>query len=201
MPLLRALLLVTCLLPALRAEDSSWAPLFARLQANTPLLSTFTEARHYPFRMVPLTLTGELRFAPAHGLSLRYLTPEKFTLIVDDAGLLMRSDRGRERTAPPDHRAQATANALLHLMHFDLAALQQTFDLAGDPAADPWTLQLTPRNPALVETLGNLTVTGRADRVSTIVMAKSPRQYIEITVTSATPRATFSADDLARYFR
>lgn len=202
MPFLRALLLLTCLLPSLRADgDTSWAPLFARLQANAPLLSTFTEARHYPFRRFPLTLTGELRFAPEHGLSLRYLTPDKVTLIVDDSGLLMRDHRGRERVAPPDHRAQATAHALLHLLRFDLAALQQSFDLAGDPAAEPWTLQLTPRDLALVETLGALTVTGRADRVDTIVMTKTPRQYIDITVTSATPRVTFSADDLALHFR
>lgn len=201
---LRSLLLLACLLPALRAantDDATWASRFASLQANAPLLSTFNEARHYPFRRVPLTLTGELRFDPARGLSLRYLTPDKATLIVDESGLLMRDHRGRERVAPPDHRAQATAHALLQLLRFDLAALQQSFELAGDPAAEPWTLQLTPRDPALLETLGTVTVTGHADRVDTIVMAKTPRQYIEITVTSATPRATFSAEDIALHFR
>ena len=204
MKLLRSLLLLACLLPVLRADDAAyatWASRFALLQANAPLLSPFPEARHYPFRRFPLTLTGELRFDPARGLSLRYLTPDKVTLIVDDSGLLMRDHRGRERVAPPDHRAQATARALLQLLSFDLPALEQSFDLAGDPAADPWTLQLTPRDPALLETLGTLAVTGHADRVDTIVMTKTPRQYIEITVTSATPRATFSAEDLALHFR
>lgn len=202
MKFLRPFLLFACLLPALRADPAdAWAPRFARLQANTPLLSTFTEARHYPFRRVPLALTGELRFDPAHGLSLHYLTPETYTLIVDPAGLLMRDERGRERTAPPDHRAQATALALLHLMRFDLAALQQTFDLSGDPTNAPWRLHLIPRDPTLSDTLGTLTVTGQDDRVTTILMAQSPRQFIEITVTSATPRVTFSPADLARFFR
>ncbi len=197
----RTLLLLTCLFTCLRAEDTDWAPLFTRLQANTPLLSTFDEARHYPFRLVPVKLTGELRFDSVHGLSLHYLTPEVMTLIVDKNGLLMRDNHGRERTAPPDHRAQGTANALLQLMGFNLTELEKTFRLEGNPAGDPWTLRLTPIDPELTESLGIITVTGHDDRVATIVMEKSPDRHIDITVTTATPHAVFSVEDLKRYFR
>lgn len=195
----RLLLIFACLLPTLRAQD--WSPLFARLRANAPLLSTFEEERHYPFRLVPVKLSGELRFDDSHGLSLHYLAPEPMTLIVDRQGLLMRDEHRRERVAPADHRAQATAGALLQLMRFDLGELQKSFVLEGDPTAEPWTLTLTPVDPALAEALGVLTVTGRDDRVETIVMRKSAERHVDIQVTSATPRASFSDDDLRRYFR
>lgn len=201
MKTIRLLLLFACLLPALRAADSAWSPLFARLRDNAPLFSTFEEERHYPFRVVPIKLSGELRFVPGRGLSLRYLSPEEFTLIVDDRGLLMRDPRGHERIAPPDHRAKATADALLQLMRFDSDALAKTFLIAGDPAADPWTLLLTPTDAELASSLGVITVTGRADRVETIVMAKSADRRTVINVTSAAPRTVFTDADLQRYFR
>lgn len=209
MKTLRLILLCLCLTPLLALADeqspvfdeAAWTPVFARLREGTPLFSTFNEERHYTFRRVPLALTGELRFIPGRGLSLHYLTPEVATLIVDDRGLLMRDDRGRERVAPSDHRAQGTAHALLQLMRFDLDGLRADFDLSGSPAPEGWTLVLTPRDADLASSLGTITVTGHDDRVSTIVMQKTPRQHIDITVTSATPRTEFTAEDIARYFR
>ncbi len=195
------LLALTSLSPALRAEREDVELIFASLHDNAPLRATFAEARFHPFRAVPIKLSGELRLDPAHGLSLHYVEPEETTLIVDDRGLLMRDARGRERVAPPDHRAQDSTRALLQLMRFDYRALLADFTLQDTYADGGWTFTFTPRDTDLSASLGTISVSGQADRVNTIVMAKSPRQRVEITVTDATPRAEFTADEIARYFR
>ena len=79
-----------------------------------------------------------------------------------------------------------------------LVATQRHGHLA---AVGGWTFTFTPRDTDLSASLGTISVSGQADRVNTIVMAKSPRQRVEITVTDATPRAEFTADEIARYFR
>jgi hypothetical protein len=161
----------------------------------------FEERRYFPFRKTAVVLKGEIRIVPERGLSLRYLEPEKRILIVDTRGLLMRDEEGRERAAPSDGRAQAVTSALVSVLRFDLAALQQSFEVHGRREGAAWTLAFVPRDPALGEMIGNLVVSGMEGRLERIEMIKSATQRIEISISETKEDVIFTGAVLDRFFR
>jgi hypothetical protein len=183
------------------ARDPAWSELFSRLAPNKTRQSTFEERRYFPFRNAPVVLHGEIRIVPELGLSLRYLEPEARVLIVDRKGLLMRDNEGRERAAPADSRAQAATSALVHVLRFDLEALQKEFEVHGHREGDTWTLAFVPRDPALADLLGLLTVGGEKYTLRKIEMIKSPTQRIEILIRDTLEDVLFTGDTLKRFFR
>lgn len=183
------------------AHDPAWRELFARLGPNKTRQSTFEERRYFPFRKTPVVLKGEIRIVPELGLSLRYLEPEPRVLIVDGKGLLMRDDEGRERAAPPDSRAQAATSAMVHVLRFDLDALQRDFAVHGRREGETWSLAFVPRDPAFANLLGNLTVSGEGATLRRIEMIKSPTQRIEINIHDTVEDVLFTGDTIKRFFR
>ena len=183
------------------ANDPAWRGLLAQLAPNKTRQSRFEERRTFPFRKEPVVLTGEIRIVPELGLSLRYLTPEARTLIVDAKGLLMRDDQGRDRAPPNDSRAQAATSALVRVLRFDLAALQKDFAVHGRRDGAAWSLAFVARDPAFVNLLGTLTVSGENGALRTIEMIKSPTQRIEILIRDTVEDVLFTGDTLKRFFR
>ncbi len=183
------------------ANDPAWRELFAQLAPHKTRQSKFEERRFFPFRKEAVVLTGEVRIVPDLGLSLRYLTPEKNTLIADAKGLLMRDDQGRERTPPNDSRAQAATSALVRVLRFDLAGLQKDFAVHGRRDGAGWTLAFVARDPAFTSLLGILTVSGENQNLRTIEMTKSPTQRIEIAIRDTVEDVLFTGDTLKRFFR
>jgi len=183
------------------AHDPAWTELLAKLSASKTRQSQFEERRYFPFRSTPVMLKGEIRIAPEHGLSLRYLEPDRRILIVDDKGLLMRDDEGRQRAAPSDSRAQAVTSAMVSVLRFDLAALQKSFVMYGRRDGSAWMLGFVPRDPALAEMIGTLFVSGEQTRLDRIEMTKSSKQRIEILISGAREDVIFPGDVLERFFR
>lgn len=183
------------------ANDPAWRDLFARLAPNKARQSKFEERRFFPFRKEPTVLTGEVRIVPELGLSLRYLTPEKSTLIADAKGLLIRDDQGRERTPPNDSRAQAATSALVRVLRFDLPALQKDFAVHGQRDGNAWTLTFVSRDPAFTTLLGTLTIRGQGHELRGISIVKSPAQRIEIAIRDTVEDVLFTGDTLRRFFR
>ncbi|HEX2852777.1 MAG TPA: outer membrane lipoprotein carrier protein LolA [Opitutaceae bacterium] len=183
------------------ANAPAWRDLFAHLAARTTRLSAFEERRYFSFRKEAVVLTGEIRIDPELGLSLRYLTPETQTLIIDSKGLLMRDDRGRERAAPDDHRAAMATSTLVNVLRFDLPALQKTFEIRGEREGDAWTLAFSPRDAALAKTLGSLVVRGEKLRLQRIEMQPAEKQRIEIIIGETNEGVIFTSDTLKRFFR
>lgn len=183
------------------AGDPAWRDLFARLAPNRTRQSSFEERRYFPFRKAPVVLRGEIRLVPERGLSLRYLEPEPHVMIVDAQGVLMRGPDGRERTPPNDARAQAASSALVKILRFDVAALQQDFAVYGRREGANWTLAFSPRDATLGNLIGNVLVTGEDGIVSSIEMIKSPAQRIEITLRDTREDLIFTGDTLRRFFR
>ena len=182
-------------------SGSFWVGLLAQLAPNKTRQSRFEERRTFPFRKEPVVLTGEIRIVPELGLSLRYLTPEARTLIVDAKGLLMRDDQGRDRAPPNDSRAQAATSALVRVLRFDLAALQKDFAVHGRRDGAAWSLAFVARDPAFVNLLGTLTVSGENGELRSIDMTKSPTQRIEIIIRATIDDVLFTGDTLKRFFR
>jgi hypothetical protein len=145
-------------------------------------------------------LSGEVRVSARRGLSLRYLAPEERTVILDDHGMLMRGPDG-ERTSPADPRAAAANAAMRHILSFDLAALEQDFDLFGQRDGTAWILALVPRTDALRRSIGRITVAGEAAAIRRILLRRSAKNSIEILIAPPRPSVAFTTDEVAQYFR
>ncbi|MES2696967.1 MAG: outer membrane lipoprotein carrier protein LolA [Verrucomicrobiota bacterium] len=182
-------------------NDPAWRELFTQLSAKKTRQSKFEERRYFPFRKQPTVLQGEIRIVPELGLSLRYLHPEARVLIIDAKGLLMRDDEGRDRAAPNDSRAQAATSAMVHVLRFDIEALQKEFTVHGRRAGEAWSLAFVPRDAGFANMLGTLVVSGEKTALTRIQMIKAANQRIEIAIGETVEDVTFTGDTLRRFFR
>lgn len=182
-------------------HDPVWSELFRALAAPKTRVSRFEERRHFPFREKPIVLTGEIRIIPGRGLSLSYLTPKPQMVIVDEAGVLLRDGRGRQRSAPADSRAQAATAALFSILRFDLPDLARQFVIHGTRAGKKWTLGFVPKDPALAGLMGTVIVAGEARRINRIDLTKSDHQRIEIIILSTMEDVIFGDEVVKRFFR
>lgn len=178
-----------------------WESLLNQLRAKGNITATFTENRYFPFKKIPVVLTGEIRLSREHGLSLHYITPDDRLMIVDDRGVLMRLGSGRSKEGPSDPRALAATDALVQVMRFDLPALSKQFAMyaAGDSAN--WYFAFDPKDEALARTLSRLVVTGQGEQVRRIQMRKSAVQSVEILIGETRENVTFTPDEIKRFFR
>ncbi len=181
--------------------DAAWRLLFERLSAPKTRQSRFEERRFFPFRREPTVLQGEIRMVPELGLSLRYLQPEERLIIVDGKGVLLRDGAGRERAAPDDGRARAATSAMVHVLRFDLPALQREFAVHGRREGELWSLAFVSRDAAFANLLGVLVVSGEKLELRKIEMIKSANQRIEIAIRETTEGVLFTGDTLRRFFR
>lgn len=182
-------------------RDPAWRELIVKLAPSRTRQSRFEERRYFPFRREPVVLQGEVRIVPELGLSLRYVGAESRVMIVDQKGLLMRDEQGRERAAPTDSRAQAATGALVNVLRFDFAALKREFVVHGRRDGDAWTLGFVPRDADIANLIGVLVVSGRQHTLERIEMVKSPTQRIEIAIRDTLEDVIFTGDTLRRYFR
>ena len=181
------------------AHDSGWTALLARLAPVGERAAAFEERRIFPFRRVPLVLTGIARLAPGRGLSLEYLTPRRRIVIADDRGLLVRGESEADRPAPADPRMQAAIGGLSAIFRLDPAELARRFSIEGERSAAGWRLSLVPRDAA--GPFASLAVAGDAAQVREIDLIVSPVQRIEIRLGPPQAATAFTSAELARYFR
>lgn len=182
-------------------NDAAWRPLFTAIAAQGAVHAQFTEHRWFAIRREPTVLTGEMRLSPTLGLSLHYAAPAAATMIIDEQGLLQRSPTGRDRAAPANPRFTGLTAALLPILRFDLAALDQKFTLTAARTGDAWRLDFTPRDPELAKTFGRITVQGEAAAVRRLEFRRDAKQRIEIFVGPAKPNASFTESDVKKFFR
>ncbi|HET7537167.1 MAG TPA: glycosyltransferase [Candidatus Didemnitutus sp.] len=184
----------------LAAGAAEWHDLIDTFAHKPDTAADFAERRYFSVRKEPVALKGEVRVSAARGLSLHYTEPEERTVIIDQAGLLMRGAQG-EKSPPADPRARAVNDALLHVLRFDFAALDQSFEIYGARDGATWQLGLVPRTDELRRALGRLTVKGDASAVQFIEMRRSEKQYVQIEIAAPRPPAPFTAEELKKYFR
>ena len=182
-------------------NDADWQPLLSDLRSKPPLKAVFEERRFFPFRKNPVTLTGEIRLDAERGLSLHYLTPDDRIMVVDSRGGFMIDEKSRRRELPDDPRAQAATRALLNVMRFDLTALDRNFELFGVRDGSVWRFAFVPRPGVLAEVLFPIIVTGEGALLREIEMRKTGSQRVQIIIGETATGVTFSADELARFFR
>jgi outer membrane lipoprotein-sorting protein len=183
------------------AHDPAWQDLFGLLSTPKSRVARFEERRTFPYRKTPVVLKGELRLAPNRGLSLTYLGDKPHVIIVDRKGVLMRDQKGRERTGPADGRAEAATSALFNILSFDLAALAKDFEVHGLRDDQSWALGFAPRDRTLADLIGAVIVNGDHGHLNRIEMAKSDQQRIEILLSETKDDVVFSPEELKKFFR
>ena len=188
--------------PALRLPPAaaSWSDLTGAFAKNGDVTADFTERRHFPFKREPVVLAGEVRVSPARGLSLHYLTPDERTVILDDQGVLIRVAAG-QKAPPADPRAAAANRALLHVLRFDLAGLEQDFELYGRREDGEWELTLVPRTEALQRSVGRITAAGAGPTIRRIEIRRTEKQAIEIEIAPPRAQTPFPAEEVKAFFR
>ncbi|HWL17529.1 MAG TPA: outer membrane lipoprotein carrier protein LolA [Opitutus sp.] len=206
-PLRRWLFLLTATLalqvaaaPLAPPFPPEWKSLFDALSAPIPRFATFEEERSFAFKKQPVVLQGELRQMPGHGVSLTYTEPNRQTVIIDDAGVLMRNEHGRDR-ALPARRTPATVAHLGELLQFDVTTLARNFELAGDRDGERWILALKPLDGAAAEATGAILLRGHRAQIDEIVLSPERGPRIRISITAVRTGQPFAAAELARYFR
>ena len=187
-------------LPPSIATATEWQDLAAEFGRNGDVTANFTESRKFPFKKELLVLSGEVRVSPHRGLSLHYLTPKENTVILDDAGMVLRAPAGQ--TEPPaDPRAAAANQAMLKLLHFDLVGLEKDFVLSGRREGRAWELTLTPRTDELRRSVGRILANGTGPTIRQIEIRRTEKQFILISIEAPRPEVPFTPDEVKKYFR
>ncbi len=183
-------------------SDADWQPLFAALANKGAVVSHFTEQRWFKLRKQPVEVTGEMRLAPEHGLSLHYDRDDR-TVIVDEQGVLLRDARGHRREIRPNAHAPAVSTWLLPILRFDLSALAQAFRLYGAREDGAWRLDFVPRDDgdAAGADAGPITVTGSDEAIAHIELQPKPGLRIAIAIGETRTGVDFSPEELQRFFR
>jgi glycosyltransferase involved in cell wall biosynthesis len=178
----------------------AWSDLIDAFAHHPDITADFTERRFFRFKKEPVELKGEVRVSTKRGLSLHYTAPEERTVILDAQGVFIRAAAG-EKAPLADPRAAAANEALLHILRFDLAALEKDFEPYGQREGAAWSLVLVPRTETLRRSVGRITVVGEAATIRHIEIRRSAKQAIEIAIGPPHASAAFTAEELQRYFR
>ena len=184
----------------LASDAPGWTDLITTFARKPDTTAEFNERRFFPYKKQPVELVGEVRVSATRGLSLHYTAPEERTIILDTQGMLIREAAG-DKALPADPRVRAVNDALLHILRFDFAALENDFEIYGQRTGVAWSLVLVARTEALRRGIGVITVAGEDAVVQRIELRHSAKQYIEILNAPPHPPAAFTADELKRYFR
>jgi len=201
------LLLSTANLPAADETpvlelSASWRARLVTFTAPRALVASFTESRTTPLKKKPVRVEGTVRIMPNRGLSLAYAQTRAPVVILDDKGLLLRHPDGREQSAPAE--AESGLRLLHALFAFDLPLLEKSYELVTTEKPDAtWSLTFTRRPDADTRNTPyeELGLRGDATRLTGIWLAKTQSQKIEIELGVPQFDPTFTAEELARYFR
>jgi len=145
---------------ALTAEQ-----LMASLAARPAPAIAFTETRHSSLLKEPLVTTGELRFEPPSTLERKVTTPfvERY-VIQGDRVTIERPGAGAPRTLSLGSQPLLAnlVDTIRALLRGDLRTLSRLYRVELTGSHDGWALTLLPSDPAMVEFVASVHVTGHA---------------------------------------
>lgn len=171
-----ALLLALALLAGQRlpaAETASSPPALDQLMA---LLAqrrhghvSFTEVQNLAMLDQPLHSSGELFYDAPDRLEKRTLQPKPEDLVLEQGTLIMqRGSRHRALSLRDYPQALPFVESIRATLAGDRRALEQYFVLQFSGSLASWTLELTPRDPAVARSVQRVRIAGEGDALRTV---------------------------------
>ncbi len=150
--------------------DALMQLLAARHQGHVP----YTEVHEMAMLKEPLHSAGELFYEAPDHLEKRTLTPRAESLVLDHGVLTAR--RGArthvlELAAYP--QVVPFVESIRATLAGDRAALERHFQVGFSGDLANWTLELTPRDPAVARTVRLITLQGQRDAIQTVTIRQS----------------------------
>lgn len=173
----------------------------ARTEGVEARLVRFEEARTFPFRSKPTTLSGIARISDELGVSIEY--PSKSAvMLVDDEGMLLRrlKEGGKPRERAIDAKEGQAADLIAATMEFDKEALLRLFELSATGSEDDWTLTLIPKSE-LDSNVEKMSIQSDDEAVRRILVELEGRRSVQIDILEERALDGFSEEERARYFR
>lgn len=164
------------LLFALAFPAYAWdvSDLMKSLAANPGGKATFTEKRQLTVLDKPLTMTGDLVYAPPAYLEKKVVTPKPEILILD--GDQLRYEASGKKTSI-NINTQPELVAFVDSIRGTLTGNQKklednySLNLSGNPKK--WTLVLLPNDPQVAKLVTRITISGHDDKVTMIEYLQS----------------------------
>ncbi|MCG6876761.1 MAG: outer membrane lipoprotein carrier protein LolA [Betaproteobacteria bacterium] len=141
------------------------AQLMSSLATQREAVIAFTETRHSSLLKEPLVTTGELLFKPPSTLERRVTAPfEERYIIEGDQVTIERPGAGDPRTLSLGSQPLLAnlVETIRALLRGDLRALDRLYRIELAGTRDNWALTLLPSDPAMVEFVATVRVTGHA---------------------------------------
>lgn len=156
---------------AANAPEPAWV--VAQLAQPVPSQTAFVELRQSAMLKQPLQLSGQYRRPDAQTLVREVRLPYQETSTIADGKVRVQRPGRAERRFALDRAPELASlqDSFAALLGGDLALLQQGFSLHSSGSAQQWTLQLTPRSPAVAARLRQLTLHGSGNDLRCIETA------------------------------
>lgn len=155
------------------AETSASAPALDQLMS---LLAqrrhghvSFTEVQHLAMLDQPLHSSGELLYDAPDRLEKRTLQPKPEDLVLAQGTLIMqRGSRHRALSLRDYPQAVPLVESIRATLAGDRKSLEQYFVLKFSGTLESWTLELTPRDPAVARSVERVRIAGEHDAIRTV---------------------------------
>ena len=131
----------------------------------------YTEVHEIAALRAPLTSTGELLYDAPARLEKRTLTPRAETLVLDQGVLSARRGNRTHELALADYpQAIPFVESIRATLAGDAGALEHYFHVRFTGALAHWSLELTPRDPTLAQTVTDVRLAGEGEAIRTVVI-------------------------------
>ena len=176
-----------------------WADFQRQLTERRWVEAELLEERYFPFRFRPVELTGTVWYGREEGLTLNYREPRQEVIRIDANGVRVIESDGRRRSREIPEQGREIPAALLSMFRLDFAELGEVFAIHGRRDGNSWALRFTPHDEdaAPVE---RMELAGENDEIHRIVIERTSRRRIELTLSNATFPSELDEDERERAF-
>jgi outer membrane lipoprotein-sorting protein len=149
--------------------------------------ATFVETKRIAMLDKPVESSGELVFVAPDRLEKRTLKPKPESMIVNgDALTLERGSQKRQMQLQAYPEVAAFIDSIRGTLAGDRKALERSYQLSLDGAADGWTLQLVPRDEKMKAVVQRIRIAGVRDQVKSIAITQADGDSSLMVVTEST---------------
>lgn len=175
-PLLLVIVVLTAFAGAARCDDASemLPQLMQRLAVRRHGHATFVERQFIAILDRPLQSSGELFYDAPDRLEKRTLEPKPESLVLDKGTLSVRRGARSYALSIADYPQIAPfIDSIRATLAGDLVALERSYAISIEGAADGWALVLVPRDAKLRALIARIRMTGAGDLIREVTVERA----------------------------